>query len=244
MNKYQVRPPTLAQQRFDATRASFRELSLADRFQRIYRSNLWGADTSVSGLGSERRATASLCLGFQGVARELGIASLLDAPCGDAGWIEMALGELELRYLGVDIVPEIIAKLNERAVKNGPGLFQCADITGDVLPYADAILCRDCLVHLSFENIRRAVANFQRTGSSYLLTTTFTEWTLNADIEDGDWRPLNFVQAPFFWPAPIGLINENCVEAGGAYRDKCLAVWRLSELPSSLAPSPMTRTRP
>ena len=37
-----------------------------------------------------------------------------------------------------------------------------ADITRDPLPRADAILCRDCLVHLSFANIAAAVDQFQR----------------------------------------------------------------------------------
>ena len=47
----------------------------------------------------------------------------------------------------------------------------------------------------------------------------------NYDIEDGDWRPLNFELAPFGLPAPERIILENCSEAGGAYEDKALALW-------------------
>ena len=96
------------------------------------------------------------------------------------------------------------------------------------MPRCDAILCRDALVHLSFANIERALANFRRSGADWLITTTFPGWQTNADCEDGDWRALNFERAPFNWDAPLELINENCTEAGGGWRDKSLGVWRLA----------------
>jgi hypothetical protein len=99
------------------------------------------------------------------------------------------------------------------------------------LPRCDAILCRDCLVHLSFANIERATANFRRSGATWLIATTFPQWQNNLDCEDGDWRALNFERAPFSWGAPVELLNENCTEAGGGWRDKSLGVWRLSEIP-------------
>ena len=37
------------------------------------------------------------------------------------------------------------------------------------------ILCRDCLVHLTFDDARAALQNLRRSGSKYLLTTTFTD---------------------------------------------------------------------
>jgi hypothetical protein len=52
------RPPVLAHQRFVADRASFAQLNLQQRFQRIHDTNLWGAEASVSGLGSELDAIA------------------------------------------------------------------------------------------------------------------------------------------------------------------------------------------
>jgi hypothetical protein len=35
------------------------------------------------------------------------------------------------------------------------------------------------------------------------------------------------------WGAPVELLNENCTEAGGGWRDKSRGVWRLSEIPQS-----------
>jgi SAM-dependent methyltransferase len=224
------RPPVLAHQRFVDERESFTGLDLAQRFRRIHDTNLWGAAASTSGLGSELDATAVLRADLSGLFRKLGVTSLLDAPCGDAGWINQV--ELGVRYVGVDIVPELIARLQHRAASGEvSGEYHLGDITTDPLPRCDAILCRDCLVHLSFANVGRAVTNFKASGAVWLIATTFPEWQGNADCEDGDWRALNFERAPFNWGRPVELLNENCLEAGGGWRDKSLGVWRLAEIP-------------
>jgi SAM-dependent methyltransferase len=203
---------------------------LRERFRRIHHTNLWGADTSVSGLGSEADATAVLRDQLPPLLRKLGVTSLLDAPCGDAGWINLT--RLDARYVGVDIVPELVQRLHQRSATGEiGGDYHLADITRDPLPRCDAILCRDCLVHLSFANIASALANFRRSGAAWLVTTTFPEWKINRDCDDGDWRALNFERAPFHWGAPVELINEDCREAGGGWRDKSLGAWRLSDLP-------------
>jgi len=221
------RPPVLAHQRFLNDRGSFAGLNLAQRFQRIHDTNLWGAPASLSGLGSEIDATAALRAELPRLLEKLDVASLLDAPCGDAGWINRA--NLDVRYVGVDIVPSLIERLQARAAAAEiNGEYYLADITRDPLPRCDAVLCRDALVHLSFANIERAVANFQASGAAWLIATTFPEWQTNGDCEDGDWRALNFERAPFDWGPPAELINENCTEAGGGWRDKSLGVWRLS----------------
>ena len=220
------RPPVLAHQRFAADRASFEGLGLRERFERIHVTNLWGAATSVSGLGSEPAAAAAWAAGLPPLLRELGVASLLDAPCGDAAWIHR-IG-LQVDYVGVDIVPAIVEALQRRAaVGELEGRYLLADITRDPLPRADAVLCRDCLVHLSFAHIRLALDNLRRSGARWLITTTFGELQANHDCEDGDWRPLNLCRPPFAWPLPTAQLDERCDEAGGGYRDKSLGVWRL-----------------
>jgi hypothetical protein len=221
------RPPVLAHQRFLADKESFANLDLARRFARIHDTNLWGAKASASGLGSEMDATAVLRAELPRLLARLGATSLLDAPCGDAGWINQA--DLGVRYLGIDIVPDLVERLRARASAGEiRGEYRLADITRDPLPRCNAILCRDALVHLSFANIGRAVANFRASGATWLIATTFPEWQVNGDCEDGDWRALNFERGPFNWGAPVELLNENCIEAGGGWRDKSLGVWALS----------------
>jgi hypothetical protein len=144
---------------------------------------------------------------------------------------------LQLPYTGADIVATIV-EANERKF-GGPGSnrrFVRLDLTSDPLPQADVVLCRDCLVHLSFANIFRAFANIRRSGARYLLTTTFLDHHENADIEDGDWRILNLVRAPFNLPAPVDMMIEGCREGDGAYADKALGLWEVASLPGGLKP--------
>jgi SAM-dependent methyltransferase len=224
------RPPAIAQQRFAARRAEFVGLDLSERFVRIHETNLWGADTSVSGVGSELDATAAIRERLPALLKERGVRSMLDAPCGDHRWMANLALDLD-RYVGVDIVPPIIESLRQHYRGDARRSFLLADLTRDPLPRCDLILSRDCLVHFSFATLRRAVGNLKASGAVWLLATTFPELAHNDDIEDADWRPLNFEIAPLNWPAPVEIINERCTEASGAYADKSLALWRLSDLP-------------
>lgn len=104
------------------------------------------------------------------------------------------------------------------------------DLIGDKLPKVDLVLCRDCLVHFSFDDVFAALRNIVSSGSTYLLTTTFPEREANDDIRTGSWRPLNLERAPFHMPAPLRILNEGCTENGGIYHDKSLAFWRIAEI--------------
>lgn len=223
------RHSVLAHERFVADRANFAGLDLAARFERIEKTNLWGAASSVSGLGSEDPATAAIRDALPALLQRLGARSLLDAPCGDAGWIGRI--QLDLDYTGIDIVPSLIEASSRRVARGElAGRFLVADITRDALPRADLILCRDCLVHLSFQNIARVIARFRESGAQFLLVTTFPEWEDNCDCEDGDWRALNMTKAPFDWQMPRALIDERCEEGDGGWRDKSLGLWRLEDV--------------
>ena len=94
-------------------------------------------------------------------------------------------------------------------------------------PQVDLIFCRDCLVHLSYANVHKALDNFRASGSRYLLMTHFTGLAENHDIADGDWHALNFTLARFSLPAPIRLIVEICIDGDGAYKDNSLGLWKL-----------------
>src|SRR5258707_3730144 len=121
------RPPVLAHRRVLEDKESFAGLNLAQRFQRIRDTNLWGAGASSSGLGSEMDATTMLRAELPRLLKKLGVASLLDAPCGDAGWINQA--GLDVRYAGVDIVPALIEALQARAAAGEiNGEYRLADI--------------------------------------------------------------------------------------------------------------------
>ena len=89
------------------------------------------------------------------------------------------------RYIGLDIVPELVAR-NQSAY----GLETCARkrTSPRTLPQTDAILCRDALVHLDVA--RKSIRNSDapaRFGSRPPSRATME----NRDIPTGEWRPLN-----------------------------------------------------
>jgi SAM-dependent methyltransferase len=228
----EARPLTIAERRFAEQAAELAGLSLEERFARIFQTNLWFDAESRSGTGSSLEATSTLRASLPPLLRSLNARRLLDVPCGDFNWMShVDLSGID--YIGGDIVEPMI-EVNRARYESPARTFKKVDITSGPLPHADVILCRDCLVHFSFANIVAAFRTMRASGAQYLLTTTFLSRRVNKDIVDGDWRPLNLEQSPFLLPAPLSVILEECMEEGGAYADKALAVWRMSDLPTQL----------
>lgn len=203
-----------------------------DAFRHVLETNLWGDPESTSGSGSSLGQTSRLRRDLPALCLRLGIRSILDLPCGDGHW--MASVDLPgVAYTGGDLLPELVAA---NAARNSPGRhFEVLDLIASPLPSADLLLCRDCLVHFSFADVARALANIRRARITYLLTTTFPAETANLDITTGDWRPLNLECAPVGFPPPSALLTEGCTEAGGRFLDKSLGLWTLNDLPMSVA---------
>ena len=193
-------------------------------FTRIYRSNEWDDPESRSGPGSTRARGAGLRPALAELLARHSIATLLDAPCGDFNWIRDLTAEVPISYTGVDIVEELIRD-NIRRYADERHRFFCRDLTRDLLPKADLILCRDALVHFSFADIHAALANFKRSGSKYLLATSFIDLQCNEDIRTGGWRPLNLQAEPFLLPAPIESIPDT--PPAGIAPGKRLCLWEL-----------------
>lgn len=212
---------------FATLAAQGERLSVAETFQRIYDSGHWGA-ASLSGEGATASQTATLRAALPPLFRAFNIRTLLDAPCGDFSWMQ-SVDLTGIAYTGLDIVPELIAQNQQRFVLPNRR-FLLGNLLTDPLPEADLILCRDALVHFSFADIERFLDNLKQSPITYLLTTTFPERPTNADIITGDWRVLNLERAPFNFPPPLCLLNEDCTEGNGAFADKSLSLWRIADL--------------
>jgi cyclopropane fatty-acyl-phospholipid synthase-like methyltransferase len=158
----------------------------------------------------------------------VGILTVLDIPCGDFHWMRnVDLSKVE--YIGADIVKEIIKNNKDRYEKSNI-TFLHMNLIEDPLPQVDLILMRDCLVHMSYDDIFKSLDNVCRSKSQYLLTTTFTGRQDNKDIVTGDWRTLNLQIAPFLFPKPIRIINEKCTQKKMSYTDKSLGLWKISDI--------------
>jgi FkbM family methyltransferase len=207
--------------------------SVEEVFAAIYQRNAWGGEESVSGKGSDTVQTAAIQAEIPALCQALSIRSMLDIPCGDFNWLkDVALGPIA--YTGADIVAGLIDH-NRQQHEAANIHFRKLDLISDELPRADLVLCRDGLVHLSFEHIFLALQNVCRSGAEYLLTTTFPSRRTNRDIQTGQWRTLNFEVAPFWFPAPLTLIDEQCSQENGAFRDKALGLWKVEVIREALS---------
>jgi SAM-dependent methyltransferase len=208
--------------------AQYSAASTADSFDFIYRTAAWRLDNgqSLSGPGSDLQSTEDLRDILPTVLNGLGVRVLLDAGCGDFNWMKTV--ELSCHYIGADIVSSVI-QANQAAYGNANRSFVCADIVRDPLPTVDAVICRELLFHLSYEQCFRALENLVKTGARYYFLTSNRGYWLNFDIATGDWRELNLEAAPFRLPAPRLAIRDDF-----QVPDRFLGVWGRAELHAAL----------
>lgn len=186
-------------------------MSVSKVFINIFEMNKWASKESVSGTGSEVGVTGLLRESLPTLLKEYGIKSMLDLPCGDFNWMkEVDLTGID--YIGADIVPKLIenTKTNHPDVK-----FEVMDLITSDLPKVDLIMVRDCLVHLTNENVMKALNNVKKSGSKYLLTTSFIDKDNPKDIQNGQWRAINLIKTPFSVPEPLTILPDGGVEYYG-----------------------------
>jgi hypothetical protein len=196
-------------------------------FTEIYRRNIWGYQETVSGGGSTLQYTRNLRESLPMLIGELGVHTLLDLPCGDLHW----MSEVKLpvtHYIGGDIVPGLVEHAQVRYGRSSRE-FRTLDLCKDVLPQADLLLCRDCLIHLSEEMIFLALSNIIRSDFKYLLTTTYPEGR-NRTIRTGDWFTLNLCAPPYNFPAPVRTIDDWVP----SFDRRQLALWEIDSLRQAL----------
>lgn len=199
-----------------------------ESFTEIYRENRWGGIESRSGLGSDKSAVTLVKLGIARVIAATAAKSILDCACGDFNWMSDVMREFQhIEYTGVDLVDEMIAE-NKKKYQMKNVEFKCLDITTEALPTADLVICRDCLVHLSFQDIENFLSNFLRSGSKFLLTTSFGD-RKNVEVPNNQtrWRTISLQKPPFNLPAPMISFNEKADEP---YCDKSLYLYRREQL--------------
>jgi hypothetical protein len=80
-------------------------------FSEIYRHDRW---TGGSGPGSSSDFCRPLSRWLRGYLVEHQIRSLVDVGCGDLQWMPAALSGLDVDYVGLDVVPELLEGHRQR----------------------------------------------------------------------------------------------------------------------------------
>ena len=203
--------------------------NIEETFTEIYKNKFWDSKESVSGRGSEIEQTKRIIIELPKLYDKFEIKSVLDIPCGDYHWMKY-VDDDSVDYIGADIVEDLILQ-NEK--KFPDVYFKHLDLASSPLPKVDLVIARDIFVHMTYDMIEKCIANLIKSGSRYLLTTTFTSEPVNYDLEEnGKWRPLNLLLPPFSY-IPQYLINEDCTECDinqYVYTDKCLILFDLNKL--------------
>jgi len=198
-----------------------------------------------NGPGSSLEATKDVREHLPKIFKEFNIQSMMDAACGDWNWMKEV--DLEgITYHGYDIMPEFIED-NEEQFKKENVHFEVKDVTLEELESnVDLVMCRDFLMHIKWDKIKKMISNFKISGAKYLFVSNFSNYDshnddyaiavhpgdvgLNIENYSGDpewgWRPVNLHLEPFNFPEPVYEFVETDGNCGG--RSMCL--WKLEDI--------------
>lgn len=211
----------------------------SEKFALIYQKRLWfkvfshlNPDKSLSGHGSTQESTRVLRPNLEKFLRDADAKTFLDAPCGDFNWMKSVSLPDDCRYIGGDIVPELAARLQETYGRpdGGPAnmsrRFVSLDLTRDSFPPADVWLCKDCLQHLSNDDVQLVLDNFRRSQVKIALISNHVGVSVNADIKSGAFRSVDLTRPPFNLPPPRQTLADSPVDDEARY----VGVWHREDL--------------
>ena len=173
-----------------------------EAFTQIFDGNEWISAESKSGWGSTLEETVEVRGRLPRLVRDLSVSTFLDAPCGDYNWMRCVQFPKAMRYIGADIVPDLVDKL-DMTYADKMHMFLKLDVVADPLPAADLWLCRHTLFHLPLIDVTKVLRRFKESQIKYLLTTNHNFCRRNVDVNPGGYRYINLRKAPFNLPKPI-----------------------------------------
>ena len=204
-------------------------MSNKDIFSKIYKNGEWSGpgNTPLSGPGSSLWYTERLRSAFPGIIDKFKVKTLFDAGCGDLTWMSTLFDSLDIQYVGADVVDFLI---EENRVKFPNLDLRVMDITIDPLPQADMMMCRDCMFHMSFEDIFRTLNNFVKSNIPLLFTTSHDTPAENVDIQTGGFAELNFLKKPFCFPEPIFSMDDTVPP----FEKRSVCIWTREQVIAAL----------
>jgi hypothetical protein len=207
--------------------------TLNGKFTDIYQKNIWESEESVSGPGSTLEYTINLRNALPTALDTYSIKTIFDAPCGDFNWMKYVVKGTNIKYTGGDIVWSLI-KANNLAYADSNISFIRIDLTKDIFPESDLMICRDFLFHCSFRHTKLVLRNFSRSKIKYLLTTTHinTGQFKNEDISTGgSYRLIDLFAPPYCFPRDVLFRVEDWI-APHPKREMC--IWTREQITHAL----------
>ena len=210
---------------FFKNRISFNKKKI---FTHIYKKKYWKKQYSLSGKGSELNNNQNYIKNLKNLLLKLKINLFFDIPCGDMSWMPYVIKDLNIQYIGGDIVKELI----DRNKKQYPKLNFCKfDLKKDFFPKVQLVHIRDCLFHFSFKDIKKTINNLKKSKINYVLITSHKSLILkNYDITTGDFRYLDLEKKPFNFPKPILRLRDYSFGDFPRY----VNLWKLKHLPRNI----------
>ena len=173
----------------------------------VFQSLSWGSSKETrSGPGSTLEGTRQLRVALPRLLEKWKIRVVNDAGCGDLNWIS-GLNLAGIEYRGFDLrglSGTEAARLG--TMKAGVRSVNELDITSEVMPPADLIICKDVLIHLPHALALEALKLFKQ--AAPLLLSTSDPTVKNIDIFAGQFRPVNLMAPPFNLGEPLEKIEE------------------------------------
>ncbi len=138
---------------------------------------------TYSGPGSLLKNTDNLIKHFPEFIKKYSIKSIIDIPCGDFNYMkEINLDNIE--YTGYDISINAIKRCLK--FKKNNINFSVLDATVEQLKYADLIICKDLLLHLSFDHINLILDNIVKSNCKYFAVSRYNNGNvINVDQISG-----------------------------------------------------------
>jgi len=186
---------------------------------------------SASGIGSDlgKNFTRGHLRFLMRQLERLPIATMLDAPCGDVNWQTTAWAVDSLKaYVGLDIVRRVISLDRLRFAHHSNKRFAHWDVAACPLPRiswgggssgseaVDLILLRHVLQHLPLERAAMALQHAVRSGTRYIVATTFLPAGTggarlsgrNSHTHEGGWFSNDLTAPPFSLHAPDECLHD------------------------------------
>jgi hypothetical protein len=147
-------------------------------FTEVYSKNAWGGKkgTFCSGSGTTSPNTSIYIDKIRNFIQQNNIRSIFEIGCGDFRIMNQVLYDLKGKYVGADVVPELIQH-NNKKFGNDFISFKKIDAVAEELPPADLIIIRQVLQHLNNARISKILT--KTTAFKYALITEHLPITKN-----------------------------------------------------------------